>query len=298
MKLPKFKIYAITNLCGGVGKSTIAFNLSYLLNNLLVIDTCPQGTLSYLFDDKYFTLKSLTVEDILIPYLTGLNKATGAASFIGATNKYFETNNNYYIPSSVRLYLLPSHLYSKFTRLEESSSERIAYSLKTEIERELSENDLDKCIIDTSSFITGATQLAWYAADVLIIPMRADAHSIRALKDMFKYLNIFNDSIHKPKVHMIILTGNLIADTKQVYLKYIYEEILIQNKSLLTTDEPLNHIFFLEYDTNTLSVSFEKRKPISLLKLKESVSLKEKRITVRKSVINSQNDLNWIAKHI
>ena len=44
--LPKQKIYAMCNLRGGIGKTTLSFNLSYLGNDMLVIDTCPQGNLS------------------------------------------------------------------------------------------------------------------------------------------------------------------------------------------------------------------------------------------------------------
>ena len=45
--LPKYKIYAMCNLRGGIGKTTLSFNLSYLVDNLLAVDTCPQGNLSY-----------------------------------------------------------------------------------------------------------------------------------------------------------------------------------------------------------------------------------------------------------
>ncbi len=54
IKLPKFKKYTICNLRGGIGKTTLAFNLSYLADNLLAIDTCPQGNLSYYFDNQYY----------------------------------------------------------------------------------------------------------------------------------------------------------------------------------------------------------------------------------------------------
>ena len=49
--LPKYRIYAMCNLRGGIGKTTLAFNVSYLVDDLLVVDTCPQGNLSYFYDN-------------------------------------------------------------------------------------------------------------------------------------------------------------------------------------------------------------------------------------------------------
>lgn len=68
--------------------------------------------------------------------------------------------------------LLPSKLntaINQATGLQQPQREQalnsILYSLRNEIDRELEQNSLDKCIIDTSPFFAGATQLAWYAAD-------------------------------------------------------------------------------------------------------------------------------------
>ena len=51
IELPKFQKYALCNLRGGIGKTTLAFNLSYLGNDVLAVDTCPQGNLSFFFDN-------------------------------------------------------------------------------------------------------------------------------------------------------------------------------------------------------------------------------------------------------
>ena len=108
----------------------------------------------------------------------------------------FSTKNNYYIPSSEELYLLPSQLITAINQTtglqspqREQALKSILYSLKTEIERELAENSLDKCLIDTSPFFAGATQLAWYAADALIIPVRTDQQSIKSLELLINTLN-------------------------------------------------------------------------------------------------------------
>lgn len=130
--------------------------------------------------------------------------------------------NNYYIPSSEELYLLPSQLITAINQtsgLQQAQKEQalksILYSLKTEIERELSENDLNKCIVDTSPFFAGATQLAWYAADALVIPVRTDQQSIKSLELLINTLSSPQSEFRKylpendmnvPKIQMVVLT--------------------------------------------------------------------------------------------
>lgn len=136
--LPKHKIYAMCNLRGGIGKTTLAFNLSYLSNDILAVDTCPQGNLSFFFDNNYYSGRQTNVRDMLLPYLVpGLGKASHVASYIGATNKYFENRNVYYIPSSEELYLLPSQLITAINQASSLQSphrelaiESILFSLK------------------------------------------------------------------------------------------------------------------------------------------------------------------------
>lgn len=87
ISLPKYKTYAMCNLRGGIGKTTLSFNLSYLANNLLAVDTCPQGKLSYFYDENYYSSKTVNVRDMILPYLVpGLGKATHTA-FLYRSNK-------------------------------------------------------------------------------------------------------------------------------------------------------------------------------------------------------------------
>ena len=77
ISLPKQRIYAMCNLRGGIGKTTLSFNLTYLADNLLAVDTCPQGNLSYFYDNDYYTAQQTNVQNMLLPYLVpGLGKAT------------------------------------------------------------------------------------------------------------------------------------------------------------------------------------------------------------------------------
>ncbi len=322
--LPKYHIYAMCNLRGGIGKTTLSFNLSYLVDNLLAVDTCPQGNLSYFFDKNYYAGNQTNVKDMLLPYLVpGLGRATRVASYIGATNQYFSDKNNFYIPSSEELYLLPSQLITAINQtagLQQAQKEQalksILYSLETEIKRELSENSLDKCIIDTSPFFAGATQLAWYAADALVIPVRTDQQSIKSLELLINTLTnpqsefrryLPENDMNIPQIQMVVLTHcgwSTVAGARnepnqqtKVYLKKVYD-ILSKNRTLLSTNNPENHLFMLDDFLGSGRISSFESKPMELLKEGETKVIDRLRVSVNKSVDKCKNQLKFIANQL
>jgi cellulose biosynthesis protein BcsQ len=44
-------------LRGGIGKTTLSFNLCFLADDVLAVDTCPQGNLSFFFINRYKGIK-------------------------------------------------------------------------------------------------------------------------------------------------------------------------------------------------------------------------------------------------
>ncbi len=324
IELPKYKIYAMCNLRGGIGKTTLSFNLSYLADDLLAVDTCPQGNLSYFYDKDYYAGNQTNVKDMLLPYLVpGLGKATRVASFIGATNENFSDKNNFYIPSSEELYLLPSQLITAINQtagLQQSQKQlalkSILYSLETEIKRELSENSLDKCIIDTSPFFAGATQLAWYAADALVIPVRTDQQSIKSLELLINILTnpqsefrkyLPENDMNVPKIQMVVLTHcgwSTVAGARnepnqqtKLYLKKVYD-ILSKNRTLLSTRNPENHLFMLDDFLGSGRISSFESKPMELLKEGETKVIDRLRVSVNKSVDKCKNQLKFISNQL
>ena len=324
IELPKYKIYAMCNLRGGIGKTTLSFNLSYLADDLLAVDTCPQGNLSYFYDKDYYAGNQTNVKDMLLPYLVpGLGKATRVASFIGATNEYFSDKNNFYIPSSEELYLLPSQLITAINQtagLQQSQKQlalkSILYSLETGIKRELSENSLDKCIIDTSPFFAGATQLAWYAADALVIPVRTDQQSIKSLELLINILTnpqsefrkyLPENDMNVPKIQMVVLTHcgwSTVAGARnepnqqtKLYLKKVYD-ILSKNRTLLSTRNPENHLFMLDDFLGSGRISSFESKPMELLKEGETKVIDRLRVSVNKSVDKCKNQLKFISNQL
>ena len=67
--LPRFQKYTMCNLRGGIGKTTLSFNISHLADDLLVVDTCPQGNLSYCYDNQYYSSRATTVCDLILSHL-------------------------------------------------------------------------------------------------------------------------------------------------------------------------------------------------------------------------------------
>lgn len=322
--LPKYKKYAMCNLRGGIGKTTLSFNLSYLADNLLAVDTCPQGNLSFFFDKNYYASNQTNVRDMILPYLVpGLGKASRVAAYIGATNEYFADKNNYYIPSSDELYLLPSQLntaINQATGLQQPQREQalssILYSLRTEIDRELEQNSLDKCIIDTSPFFAGATQLAWYAADALVIPVRTDQQSIKSLELLISTLTnpqsefrkyLLDNDMHVPKIQMVVLTHcgwstiagarNVPNQQTKVYLGKVYD-ILSKYRSLLSTGNPDNHLFMLDDFLGSGRISSWEAKPIELLKEGETKTIERTRVVVNQSVTKCKHQLEYISNQL
>lgn len=312
------------NLRVGIGKTTLSFNLSYLADNLLAVDTCPQGNLSFFYDNQYYAGGSTNVKDILLPYLIpGLGKADRVASYIGATNEYFQNKNNFYIPSTEELYLLPSQLITAINQafgLQEpqrtGALKSILYSLKTEIEREMEQNELDKCLIDTSPFFAGATQLAWYASEALIIPVRTDQQSIKSLELLIGMLTnpqsefrkyIPEESYNSPKIQMVVLTHcgwSTVAGARnepnqqtKVYIKKVYD-ILSKHRSLLSTENPDNHLFLLDDFLGSGRISSIESKPLNLLNPGETKTIDRVRVVVNASVEKCKNQLKYINKQI
>ena len=111
--LSKFPSYTVCNLRGGVGKTSLVFNLSFLVDNLLVVDICPQCNLTWFYDNNYANSDHVTtINDVISPYfMPGLGFASHVAKNIGATNNYFANKNSFYIQLDQNLYqLLPNCL--------------------------------------------------------------------------------------------------------------------------------------------------------------------------------------------
>ena len=323
LPLPRFNTYTISNLRGGIGKTSLAFNLSYLANNALVIDTCPQGNLSYFFDPNYQTSSSLSINDVLRPYfLPGFGMATNPAQYIGATNQFFSQKNNFFIKSSNDLYILPSQMANAIvqarTMLGNTQSQMIdhmLYSLRTEVNKEMTVTNTERCLIDTSPFFSGATHLAWHATDALIIPVRTDQQSLNSLKLLIdtlvnpssEFRRTMPSDMHTPKIQMIVLTHcgwstvagarNMPNQQTKMFLRDVFD-LVYRNISLFTTQSPENHIVILDDFLGSGRMSTALSKPILCMLPGETMYINRVKTTVNDSIYKIKNELSFISNSL
>ncbi|MGS1032968.1 ParA family protein [Burkholderia glumae] len=321
--LPKFDRYAICNLRGGIGKTSLAFNLSYLADHLLAVDTCPQGNLSYFYDNGYYQNVSTTVNDMLLPYFfAGLGRASRVAQYMGATNPYFSNKRSYFMPSSAELYTLPSQMANALASANQLTGQQkvtvidtLLYSLKTEIEREMKETETDKVLIDTSPFFSGCTHLAWHAVDALIVPVRTDKQSINSLSLMLRTLanpasefrRLMPSDMHAPKIQMVVLTGcgwttrpgarNEPNQQTKVFLEEV-RDIVGRNIGHFTTNDPDRHIVLSDDFLGSGRVSSALSKPIELMNPGDSTRINRIKTDVNPSVGKIKNQLRFISSNL
>ncbi len=319
LSLPIYPKYTVCNLRGGIGKTSISFNLSYEANNCLAVDTCPQGNLSYFYDSLYFQNNTTTVKDLILPYmLPGLGKASRVAKRVSASNTHFGSKNTYYIASTNDLYTLPSQMATAINQAKTISGtqqttaiDAMLYSLKAEIERELAETNSERCLIDTSPFFSGGTHLAWHATDAVIVPVRTDQQSINSLNLLIDTLSNpaseFRKEMpsdgHTPKIQLVILTHctwstaggarNVPNQQTKVYVEKA-RDIVNRNIQHFTTDDPDNHILLLDDFLGTGRISTALSKPISLLNAGDSMRINRVRTTVNASVEKVKSQLKFI----
>ena len=323
LPLPKYTSYAVCNLRGGIGKTSLSFNLSYEADNCLAVDTCPQGNLSYFYDNLYFQNNTTTVKDLILPYmLPGLGKASRVAKRVSASNQFFSQKNTYYIASTSDLYTLPSQMSTAINQAKSISGAQQAtaidsmlYSLKNEIVREMGETKTEKCLIDTSPFFSGATHLAWHATDAIIVPVRTDQQSINSLNLLLYTLSNPSSEFrrempsdgHTPKIQLVVLTHcawstvggarNVPNQQTKVYVEKV-RDIVNRNIQHFTTENPDNHVLLLDDFLGSGRISTALSKPISVLEPGESMRINRVRTTVNASIEKIKSELKYIDSSI
>src|ERR1700722_16411615 len=118
----RFKTYAVTNFRGGIGKSTLAFNLAYELSRahrMLLIDTCSQRNFSQnVFGDAILDFKQ-TLYDALVVEITNAGNfdfPDATANVKGSCLSFIGNKATFMLPGSTELFVFPSFLYSQLAQ--------------------------------------------------------------------------------------------------------------------------------------------------------------------------------------
>lgn len=323
LSLPRLNRYAVCNLRGGIGKTSLTFNLSYLTDKLLVADSCPQGNLSFFYDNQYYQNCSTTIYDMLLPYyMPGLGTATNVSRKIPATNQWFAAKKSFFVPSSDQLYVLPNQMANALVQARTVSGlqqqvmiDNMLYAFRKELDREMTETQCDKCLIDTSPFFAGATHLSWHAADALIIPVRTDQQSINSLDLLLNILSnpasefrrVMPSNGRSPKIQMVVLTHcgwstrkdarNEPNKQTKAYIHKLYD-IVNRNINSFTTDDPSNHILLLDDFLGSGRISSALSMPIDLLTPGETRYIGRQKVEVNEAVNKVKLQLRYVSANI
>lgn len=324
----RFKTYAISNFRGGIGKSTLAFNLAWEVSRAsktLLFDLCPQSNFTQSLLGEAINECPATIYDALLPKVMPGTPEVDADDLLVSVPQYctpFKRGAGVFVvPGSKELFLFPSLLYTQLSTAStlgtrsKQTMRNILQSIET-VANTLSESQLaKKVLIDTSPFFGGATHLGWVAAEALIIPVRVDQHSMEALKltlSMLKdesmdflRLNAQAGITKVPKVHAIAMThcgwNRQAAFTPdrstQAYLAQVID-IAQENASLFSSSDPIDCIHLLDDFHSAGRISGSKRIPLANLSVGESHTIEGQRLEVNMSLTRYQRELKSLASCI
>ena len=321
----KFKSYSVTNLRGGVGKSSLAFNLAYEIsrkNSVLVADVCPQRNLTEVLrrdaDNK------VTVLDALRPKLLGpafgdepediaYRVAQSCASFMGGKGAHV-------IPGDAEMFAFPSQMYQQLQLAAVNTSKysgtsavkSLLTSLKEILRHQAEITKSNVILIDTSPFYAGGTHLAWCASDALIVPIRVDEHSIESfelLLDMlgnpsrdFLTWNERAGGLPAPKIAAVVMTmagskSQKIATPDSASRMYIDRACRLAEKyaHLFAADDPRELFVVTDDFVSAGRISGAKSIPIADLKVGSFHTVEGKRLQVNSSATRYQRELAYLA---
>jgi len=324
----RFTTYAVTNFRGGIGKSTLSFNLAWEIsraNRALLLDLCPQRNFTQSLLGADADQVHSTIYDALLPGVMAGTPSVDADDLVTsvppACPPFKGGSRTYVVPGSSELFLFPSLLYTQLSAAQNLGSRSVettrnilqaVQTLVTELREHLGAS---KVLIDTSPFFGGATHLGWVAADALVIPVRVDQHSMEALrltlsmlknrKMDFLRLNAQAGIEKVPQVHAIVMThcgwnrqSAFTPDrSTQAYLAQVIE-IARENAELFSCDNPIDAIHLLDDFHSAGRISGSKRIPLAKLSVGESHTIEGQRLEVNESLTRYQKELKSLAATI
>lgn len=319
-----FKSYAISNLRGGVGKSSIAFNLAYEMSRqeaVLFSDLCPQCnfTETLLGDFR----PKVNIYDAMKPMILGAAFGDAPTDLAYRVAQYCDDfkggKGAYVIGGSPELFAFPSLLYQQlntaYSQKNQMAVERLLHGLRNVLEKESKALGCQKILLDTSPFYAGGTHLAWCAVDALIVPVRVDEHSIESLELLLRMLSdsardyqMWNEragGLPVPKIAAVVMTmvgskSQVEATPDSASRMYIERAIAIAEKygSLFGHKDPSDAFVITDDFHSAGRISGARRIPITELKVRTFHTVEGRRLQVNASATRYQKQLRYLASMI
>lgn len=323
----RFSSYAVSNFRGGIGKTTLTFNLSFEVSrqrSTLLLDLCPQRSFSEFLLGDDVNHAGPTVYDALLPKVM---PGTDEPDYQELLHRVSVTCPSFkggkvcsLVTGAKELFLFPSSFYNALNQVAslpdakkvKQGSNRILSALADVIAEIKTTTKASKTIIDTSPFFGGGTHLAWSAVEALIIPVRVDQQSIDALEltlDMltnptmdFIRLNERAGRTSVPKVHAIALTHCGWARQKeytpdqstQAFISKVLD-IAHENADLFSAPNPADCIFLMDDFHSAGRISGNKRIPLSSLEIGKFFTIEGMRLQVNDSLERYVNEVRALA---
>ncbi len=316
----RYRSYAVTTLRGGVGKSTLAFNLAYEMSehrSMLVADLCAQCNLTETLARE--TDHEVTILEALQPKILGpaFGDVPPDISYrISSTCDAFKLRKpSHLVPGNPLLFAFPSTMYQQLqianTQGNPTAVLKLLESLKELLEAEATNKNAKGILMDTSPFYAGGTHLAWCAADAVIIPVRVDEHSLASLDLTLDMLSnrsrdfaIWNERAggrKAPAVAAIVMTmvgskSQLRATPDRASRMYIERALDIASRypSLFDGDDPADRFVITDDFVSSGRISGAKSIPISKLRNGNFHTVEGKRLQVNASVGRYQREIAYL----
>ena len=319
-----FRSYAISNLRGGVGKSSIAFNLAYEVSrqaSVLLSDLCPQCNFTEMLLGDF--RPKVNIYDAMKPMILGAAFGDAPQDLAYRVGQYCSDfkggKGAYVIAGNPELFAFPSVLYQQlntaYSQGNKVAVERLLHGLQAVLEVESAAAKCDKIILDTSPFYAGGTHMAWCAVDALVVPVRVDEHSLESLDLLFQMLSdpardfqIWNEragGLPTPKIAAVVMTmvgskSQMEATPDSASRRYIERAIGIAEKHahLFNHNDPSDAFVITDDFHSAGRISGAERIPITELQVKKFHTVEGRRLQVNQSALRYQKQLRYLASMI